>query len=648
VVRLFLSFKGCCVHRTDQEVSSLDEITERVWGALRADTLERVIGMGAEVVAPLYEALLEQDDVVLSSRAEQALCRLKDSAAVDALCAKWAQSRNPLLANILQQIRYLAVHPLELRVLTALKIGALTNLLSKGSVVVTPLMEALSDQDQEIADSAYTVLTMLTDTQAINVFCEAVMITADNRLLNIARDCRYSPVDESRRAFFYCLTEQWDNYSSLEQAGRPLLRKGYQAASEPERKRLLNIIRQQRKTEICVEVLLAKQRPADYEKLDDADWQVVLESLLAGQEWETLWRLVFLAPVEWAAQIVLTLKQVDWQPYPWEQDIWLAIREHCPAQGRQLRLPDGRVTANLQDNFRGAITNCLAFRPDGNMLAGGGNDGWVRFWSTAHPANNRPVQKEKLQYDVVTSLAYSPDGNKLVTAGEECRINVWRLPQVRWAHTLPGSTGISSCLALSADGQLWGGGRDKEGAFQMWHSPDGHLKFSRGAFHKGFFECFAMRGDGAVLVGGDREGIVKFWQMRGGEAGLAITAHHGPVRCLALSPSGDMLVSAGDDGAIRLWHCASGELVVELPTTESTVRCLAISYDEQALAVGCDDGSVALWQISWVKPLAHCGLSDWEHARGLAERAELSLEIRQGCYFLSLLLEAKFQFAIML
>ncbi|HEY3424657.1 MAG TPA: hypothetical protein VGL27_07670 [Negativicutes bacterium] len=626
----------------------MDEITGRVWGALRADRLERVIGMGAEVVAPLCKALLAQDDALLAGRAEQALCRLKDSAAVDALCANWAQSRNPSLANILQQTRYLAVHPLDLRVLTALKIGALTNLLSKGSAVVMPLLEALSDQDQEIADNAYTVLTMLTDRQAINVFCEAVMMTADNRLLKIARECRYAPADESRRAFFYCLTEQWENYNSLEQSGRPLLRKGYQAASEPERKRLLNILRQHRKTEICVELLLAKQRLADYEKLDDADWQVVLESLLTGQNWEALWRLVFLAPVEWAAQIVLTLKQADWQPAPWEQDIWLAIRQHCPAQGRQLRLPDGRITAGLQDNFRGAVTTCLAFQPDGNRLAGGGNDGWVRFWNTAHFADNKPVQKEKLQYDVVTSLAFSADGNKLVTAGEECRVNVWQLPQVRWAHTLPGSSGITSCLALSADGQLWGGGRDKEGAFQMWHSPDGHLKFSRGAFHKGFFECFAMRDDGAVLVGGDKEGMVKFWQTRGGEAGLTITAHHGRVRCLALSPSGGILASAGDDGAIRLWHCATGQMVVALPTTDSTVRCLAISHDEQVMAVGYDNSSVALWQIYWGKPLAHCGLSDWEHARGLAERADLSLEIRQGCYFLSLLLAAKFRFAIML
>jgi WD40 repeat protein len=64
---------------------------------------------------------------------------------------------------------------------------------------------------------------------------------------------------------------------------------------------------------------------------------------------------------------------------------------------------------------------------------------------------------------------------------------------------------------------------------------------------------------GAVLVSGDSDGMLRWWDVRSGECIQVRRAHQGTVQSLKVSPDGSRLASCGDDGAINVWDLETAE-----------------------------------------------------------------------------------------
>ena len=69
---------------------------------------------------------------------------------------------------------------------------------------------------------------------------------------------------------------------------------------------------------------------------------------------------------------------------------------------------------------------------------------------------------------------------------------------------------------------------------------------------------------GDILVSGDSDGRLCWWEVHSGECLRVLKAHEGTIWVLKRSPDGRWLASSGDDGAIRIWDLHSGELVQTL------------------------------------------------------------------------------------
>lgn len=192
--------------------------------------------------------------------------------------------------------------------------------------------------------------------------------------------------------------------------------------------------------------------------------------------------------------------------------------------------------------------DAVAIAPDGQTLAAvGRHDKLVRFWDTATGKNKRELKGHELG---LLCVAFSPDGKLLASGGIDKTVRLWDLAAGKEQQVLPGALDTVNCLAFSPDGGTvaWSG-QDK--VVRLWDVVAGK---SKGEF-KGPTQpvhVLAFSPDGTQLAVGSDDRTVRFWEVATGkEKGHldAQTAVHG----LTYSADGQWLVATGSDGRCGVW-----------------------------------------------------------------------------------------------
>jgi WD40 repeat protein len=105
--------------------------------------------------------------------------------------------------------------------------------------------------------------------------------------------------------------------------------------------------------------------------------------------------------------------------------------------------------------------------------------------------------------------------------------------------------------------------------------------------------CLAFSPDGARVVTGHGDHVVRVWEARTGRCLWELRGHSGWVESVACSPDGRHLASAtaargreGQPGEIKIWDAATGREVRALTGQRGGILCLAYSPDGKRLAAG--------------------------------------------------------------
>ena len=262
------------------------------------------------------------------------------------------------------------------------------------------------------------------------------------------------------------------------------------------------------------------------------------------------------------------------------------------AQSPADRLPDGAIARFSP----GALVYTVAFSPDGQMLASGGDDNAVRLWNVADGSEREAFIEHNKS---VTSVAFSPDGQRLASASLDGFVRLWYVSSERQRTSLRDNGEVES-VAFSPNGKvLASGSGDQEGFVTLWDiSQERRIVTLPG--HGGLVESVAFSPDGQLLASASRDKTIKLWNVDTQYMRKPLTGHKNVVHAVAFSPDGETLASSSRDNTIKLWDVSSGNISATFKIQSNLyvyAESVAFSPDGKLLAAACVDYTVKLWDV---------------------------------------------------
>lgn len=274
-------------------------------------------------------------------------------------------------------------------------------------------------------------------------------------------------------------------------------------------------------------------------------------------------------------------------------------------------------TAHRENFYRfvahAAQVNAVAFSSKGE-LASAGYDKAVKFWDPARRRELRSVQSPA----VVLCLAFSPDGVLVAGGTQDNSVRLWETTTGELAGVLPGHVDFVRAVAFSPDGKLIAAASGND--VRLW---DVDTRKSLGSLegHGRAVLTLAFSPDGRSLASGSADHTIRLWRVDARAEQRRLEGHSGPVTQLAFLHGGKLLASGSADHALKIWNLEGSGGPKTLAGHTDSVSALAASNSgaagvgaRQLLWSASADTRVMLWDPAQERPLATLNsldMSDW-------------------------------------
>jgi WD40 repeat protein len=284
--------------------------------------------------------------------------------------------------------------------------------------------------------------------------------------------------------------------------------------------------------------------------------------------------------------------------------VCVSLAAEQQADPREIEKPN-LIQARERAGFQGKVkVSCLAFSPDGKVLATGETLGRVTL---RDPSTGKASVAIEGQANGMKAVAISPDGKLLASAGgnksnKSSEVKLWDLAAAKERAACKGHTDVVLAVTFAPDGRLLAtAGND--GTVKLWDVTDGKALATL-KDHGDAVSSVAFSPDGKTLASGSWDHTVKLWDVATRRVRATLRKHEDEVLAVAFSPDGKRLATGGGDNRVHLWDSGTGKEQAALRGHRGTVHALAFSPDGKFLATSGGDETVKLWEAATGQPQA--------------------------------------------
>ncbi|KAI0302427.1 WD repeat protein [Multifurca ochricompacta] len=211
------------------------------------------------------------------------------------------------------------------------------------------------------------------------------------------------------------------------------------------------------------------------------------------------------------------------------------------------------------------------------------------------------ILKQQGHFFDVNTLAYSPDGQYIATGGDDGKVKLWNTRSGFCVITFSQHTASVSAVQFASQGQV---------LFSA--SLDGTVRAFDLIRYRNFrtftspspvqFSCLAVDPSSEVITAGSTDSFEVFlWSVQTGKLLDVLAGHEGPISSLAFSPTTNILASGSWDKTVRVWNVFSRSHVVEPFQLNADVLSLAFRPDGQEFVASTLDGQLTFFSTELSK-----------------------------------------------